>query len=103
MASGRTLWNELAFRYQRGVDAVRAMRTTWADLAPFIDEYRFRETATFLSIQEREAAWWRDACLLYFQTFSRLPLPEGVEAPDKTLDEYMNHRDRYVPGIRDQG
>lgn len=103
MASGRTLWDELALRYQRGVDTVRKMRETWMTLAPLVDETRFGETATFLSIQEREAAWWRDACLLYFQTFSHLPRPAGVEAPARTLDEYMNHRDRYVPGIRDQG
>ncbi len=103
MASGRTLWDELALRYQRGVDEVRQMRKTWEGLATFVDETRFRETETFLRIQEREAAWWRDACLLYFQTFSGRPLPEGVEAPEGTLEEFMNRRDRYVPGIRDQG
>jgi alpha-glucuronidase len=32
---------------------------------------------------------WRDACLLYFQTFSKRPLPAGVERPQKTLAEYM--------------
>jgi alpha-glucuronidase len=103
MPGGRTLWDELALRYQSGVDAVRAMRETWERVGPMIDETRYRETATFLAIQEREAAWWRDASLLYFQTFSGRPLPEGVEAPARTLEEYMNHRDRYVPGIRDEG
>lgn len=41
------------------------------------------------AIQEHDAVWWRDACLLYFQTFSRLPLPAGVEPPQRTLQEYM--------------
>jgi alpha-glucuronidase len=39
-------------------------------------------------IQERDAIHWRDACLLYFQTFSKRPLPDGVEKPQKTLEEY---------------
>jgi alpha-glucuronidase len=42
-----------------------------------------------LALQERDAVWWRDACLLYFQTFSKRPLPAGVEPPQHTLQEYM--------------
>jgi alpha-glucuronidase len=41
-----------------------------------------------LAIQEREAVWWRDACLLYFQTFAKRPLPAGVEHAAKPLSEY---------------
>jgi len=41
-----------------------------------------------LAIQERDAIWWRDSCLLYFQTFSKQPLPKGVEQPQKSLEEY---------------
>jgi hypothetical protein len=39
-------------------------------------------------IQERDAIHWRDACLLYFQTFSKRPLPDGVEKSQKPLEEY---------------
>ena len=81
MRSGRTLWDELALHYQRGVDRVRAARRQWDALAGAIDQERHADVAKRLAIQERDAAWWRDAVLLYFQTFSHRPLPEGVEAP----------------------
>jgi alpha-glucuronidase len=88
MRSGRTLWDELALHYQRGVDWVRATRKEWDPLAGAIDPVRHAEVAKKLAIQEREAVWWRDACLLYFQTFSKRPLPPGVEKPAKTMEEY---------------
>ena len=89
MRSGRTLWDELALHYQAGVDTVRAMQREWHSLRGKIDETRFAETDRFLSIQEREARWWRDAVLQYFQTFSHLPLPSGVEPPAHSLSYYM--------------
>jgi alpha-glucuronidase len=88
MRSGRTLWDELSLHYQRGVDWVRAARKDWDALRGVIDAERHAEVAKKLAIQERDAAWWRDACLLYFQTFSKRPLPPGVEKPRKTLEEY---------------
>jgi len=88
MKSGRTLWNELALHYQRGVDWVRATRATWAGLADQIDPERHVAISKKLGIQERDAIWWRDACLLYFQTFSKQRLPTGVEPPAMTLSDY---------------
>jgi alpha-glucuronidase len=88
MKSGRTLWDELAYSYQRGVEWVRAARGQWTTLAGSIDPERHAAISQKLAIQERDAIWWRDACLLYFQTFSRRPLPVGVEPPAKTLGEY---------------
>lgn len=88
MKSGRTLWDELALHYQDGVSWTRATRATWAALNNAIDPERHAAIAQKLAIQERDAVWWRDACLLYFQTFAKRPLPSGVEPPAKTLDEY---------------
>jgi alpha-glucuronidase len=88
LRSGRTMWDELALRYQRGVDWVRAARKRWDALGGAIDAERHRAVAERLALQERDAVWWRDACLLYFQTFSRRPLPAGVERPRKRLEEY---------------
>ena len=87
--SGRTLWDELALDYQRGVDWVRGARKSWDDLGGVIDAERHAAVAKKLSVQERDAAWWRDSCLLYFQTFSQRPLPPGVEQTRRTLREYM--------------
>jgi len=88
LKSGRTLWDELALHYQHGVDWVRATRKEWAALKGLIDSERYEEVARKLSIQEQDAIVWRDACLLYFQTFSQRPLPPSVEKPAKSLDEY---------------
>jgi alpha-glucuronidase len=88
MKSGRTLWDELAFHYQWGVDWVRQTRATWAMLKGTIDPETHAAVTKKLAIQERDAVWWRDACLLYFQTFAKRPLPSGVQPPAKTLAEY---------------
>jgi len=88
LSSGRTLWEELCHRYSGGVDAVRAMQATWDGLAAFVDRARHGHVRRLLAIQEQEARWWRNACLLYFQTFSRRPLPAGLEPLEGTLEEY---------------
>ncbi len=90
MKSGRTLWDELALHYQEGVNWTRATRASWTTLAKAIDGERHAAIAQKLAIQERDAVWWRDACLLYFQTFARRPLPRGVEPAAKTLAEYKS-------------
>jgi alpha-glucuronidase len=86
--SGRTMWEELALHYQRGVDWTRDTRKAWEALSGVIDSERHAAIAKKLGLQERDAIHWRDACLLYFQTFSKRQLPEGVEKPQKTLAEY---------------
>ena len=92
LASGRTLWNELVHRYSAGVDSVRAMRREWATVRGAIDTERFAAVDSFLSIQAREARWWRDAALSYFQTFSRMPIPAGYEQPAHPLTYYQQLR-----------
>ncbi|ACY47971.1 alpha-glucuronidase family glycosyl hydrolase [Rhodothermus marinus] len=89
MRSGRTLWEELVDHYYQGVETVRRWQSLWKSLRAFVDPERFEQIATFLRIQEKEAVWWRDACVLYFQTFSRRPIPAGYEQPAHTLDYYI--------------
>ena len=67
---------------------MRATRKEWDSLAGVIDPERHAAVSRKLEIQERDAVAWRDACLLYFQTFSKRPLPAGVEPARKTLEEY---------------
>ena len=98
MKSGRILWDELALRYQMGVDQVAAMQRQWRALRPFVDEQRFEKTDAFFTIQLHEARWWRDACLEYFQTFSKRPLPAGVAAPAHPLSYYEALDFPYAPG-----
>lgn len=98
MASGRTLWNELVYRYNRGVDTVREMRKTWASLQGMIDQERYRDVEAFLAIQEKEAVWWRDACLSYFQSFSNMPIPKNYQQPEHTLQYYQDLSFPFAPG-----
>lgn len=99
LKSGRTLWDELCYRYNLGVEQVRQMRQDWESLAEYVDAARFEHVRALLRIQEKEARWWRDACLLYFQTFSKLPIPAEYEQPAESLEYYMNLTHYYVPGI----
>src|SRR6218665_1100764 len=96
MKNGRTLWNELCYQYYAGVDSVTAMQKTWKAQEGKIDAERFRHVSMLLNIQLKEAIWWRNACILYFQAFSGMPIPAELEKPDQTLDYYKNLRFPYA-------
>ncbi|MBP7827439.1 MAG: alpha-glucuronidase [Verrucomicrobia bacterium] len=83
LQSGRTLWVELCRHYQAGAEQARRQRQVWRRLQGRIDDQRFHEVEARLEIQERDAAAWRDACLTYFQKFSKRPIP----VPPAALDE----------------
>ncbi|MGZ5221259.1 MAG: alpha-glucuronidase family glycosyl hydrolase, partial [Chitinophagaceae bacterium] len=88
MKSGRTLWEELCYKYNKGVDEIKNIAQQWDSLEKYIDKERFHHVQLLLGIQVKEAVWWRNACLLYFQEFSKMPIPSVYEKPDKTLDYY---------------
>jgi alpha-glucuronidase len=98
MKSGKTLWDELCQKYYSGADSVIWMRTEWLKQKTKIDEQRFNQVKMLLEVQIEEAKWWRNACLLYFQTFSKMPIPSGYEKPDKTLEYYKSLRFPFAPG-----
>ena len=89
MKSGRTFWDELCHKYDDGVREARHFLAVWDAMQPYVDSQRFEEVQRKLRIQARDAEWWRDACLLYFQTFSRRPIPQDMEHPVHNLDEMM--------------
>jgi alpha-glucuronidase len=98
MKSGRTVWDELCYKYNLGVDSVRWMQKIWDNMKGLIDEERFQQTKMFLVIQENDAVWWRNACVLYFQAFAKMPIPSNYEKPDHTLEYYKGLRFQYAPG-----
>ncbi|TDH27339.1 alpha-glucuronidase [Segetibacter sp. 3557_3] len=98
MKSGRNLWDELCFKYYSAVDSVRLMQQTWNAQKANVDADRFEQVKMLLAVQEQEAVWWRDACLLYFQSYSKRPLPEGYEKPAHNLAYYQSLRFPYAPG-----
>lgn len=98
LKNGKTLWEGIALKYQQGVNEVEEMISTWNKMEKYVDERRFKEVKMSLNIQLKEAKWWRDACLLYFQQFSNKPLPEEVEKPTKTLDYFQSLKFPFAPG-----
>jgi len=104
MTSGRTLWDELVFRYTRGVQRAEKLRDTWyelkyrSDMQGYIDAERYAQIVAFLQIQLDEAQWWRDACIAYFQSVNKLPLPAGVAPPKQSLEYYKALKFPYAPG-----
>jgi alpha-glucuronidase len=100
LKNGQTLWNGMALKYQEGVNQVKGMIDTWDTTKPFISEEQYTEVAMLLNIQYKEAEWWRDASLLYFQTFSKRGLPPGVPKPKNTLKHFQSLKFPFAPGIR---
>ena len=98
MRSGRTLWEEMCNKYYSAVDSMRAIQQQWNKLVKYIDADRFDHVKQLLNIQVKDAIWWRNACLLYFQTFSKMPIPAQYEIPGQTLDYYKSIRIQYAPG-----
>ena len=66
MNSGRTLWEEMQWRYNQGVSEVEDFIRIWQEARPEIDEQRWREVNDRLQRQLKDAKEWRDVCLGYF-------------------------------------
>lgn len=66
MNSGRTLWEEMQWRYNQGVSEVEDFIHIWQEARPEIDEQRWREVNDRLQRQLKDAKEWRDVCLGYF-------------------------------------
>ncbi|HEY8957456.1 alpha-glucuronidase family glycosyl hydrolase [Chitinophaga sp.] len=97
--SGRTLWEELCYQYYKGAERAGKMQDTWKRLQPYVDKQRFEQVSMLLNIQHEEAIWWRNACLLYFRSISKQPIPAQYEPPGKTLEYYKQLRFPFAPGI----
>ena len=96
--SGQTLWQELASRYDHGVESVAQMSSTWQSLERYVDPQRFKAVSEMLEIQQQEARWWRDASIAYWQELNGLPLPPGAAQPARTIDEYRSLEFPEAPG-----
>ncbi|MBV4358762.1 alpha-glucuronidase [Pinibacter aurantiacus] len=94
MKSGRTLWDELCYDYDKGVQQVRSFQKTWDKVQPYVDSTRFTAVQRSLRSQCQNAILWKDACLLYFQQFSRMPIPYALERPVNNLDEIIKNDSR---------
>ena len=92
MKSGRTLWDELCYTYQEGIDEAASFIKVWESVEKYVDSQRYENIHRKIVRQAKDAIWWRDACMLYFQTFSGMPIPEDCTAPQHTLEELRRVR-----------
>ena len=69
MRSGRTLWEELQYHYQQGVDEVDDFLHIWKEARPYIDPQRWQEVDDLLHFQQQDAREWQRVCTGYFKTF----------------------------------
>jgi alpha-glucuronidase len=81
MKSGHIFWDDLCYTYEKGVNEVRQFQKIWDQVQPFVDAQRFSAVQSKLRRQCRDAQVWKDGCLLYFQQFSRRPIPIDIERP----------------------
>lgn len=91
MKNGRSLWENVCYDYDSGVQQVRGFQKVWDKAAPYVDSVRFAAVQRSLRSQCRSAILWKDACLLYFQQFSGLPIPYDIERPVNNLDEMISN------------
>ncbi len=70
LKSGRTVLEEMAFRYNRGVSEVEDFLRVWQEVKPQIDDQRWQEVQDRLEHQLDNAKEWRKTCLDYFGSFS---------------------------------
>lgn len=100
MKSGKTLWEEIALHYDQGVKSARKFKCHWESIKANIDPEQHSHASQLLEVQVQEAEWWRNSCLLYFQTFSKKPFPSEIEQPEGDLEYYKSLRFPTAPGIR---
>ena len=92
LKSDNTLWDELCYKYQTGVDKAQEFCEVWNQMSDYVDSERYQAIANRLKIQADDAVWWKDACLEYFRTFSRMKYPSGVDKPVFRLKELKKVR-----------
>ncbi len=79
MKSGSTLWRELCMKYNMGVAMVEVYRDFWHTSAKQYmkgHEQEWQHTDSLLNVQLENAKEWRNTCLKYFQTFSKMKIYE---------------------------
>jgi alpha-glucuronidase len=90
MKSGRSLWEEICYHYESGLQQVREFQKVWDMVELYVDPQRFSLVQNKLKEQCINAQEWKDGCLLYFQQFSKMPIPYDIERPVNDLTDLEN-------------
>jgi len=95
LSMGKTVWDEMVFRYYEGVKSVENMQKEWSTVKGKVDTEVFENVESRLKTQHKEALWWRDASVLYFQKYSKMPILAPYEKPSRTFEEIKDLVDVY--------
>lgn len=82
-----TLWQHLGRHYEHGVQQVTEMQRQWQLLKGQLPDGLWQDINRRLETQYKDAIWWRDSCLLYFQSINGLSWPSTAAKPIYTLQQ----------------
>jgi alpha-glucuronidase len=72
------------------------MQQEWAQVKPAVNPAIHADVSARLATQQREAVWWRDAWVLYLQSYAKQPIPAPFKKPDRNLEEVKRLTDIYL-------
>lgn len=101
MSNGLSLWDNLCYKYDEGLLQAREFVKTWETMKPYIDPARWEAQNERFVRQARDAQWWHDACLQYFQEFSKKTFPadmQPIQFDYSALRKYKLNIDNYSCG-----
>ena len=92
MKDGKTLWDELCYTFEEGIREARSYIGMWESVEEYVDAERYALIHDKLVRQAKDAIWWRDATMLYFQQYSKMEIPADCTPTQHTLDELRRFR-----------
>ena len=92
MKDGKTLWDELCYTFEEGIREARSYIGMWESVEEYVDADRYALIHDKLVRQAKDAIWWRDATMLYFQQYSKMEIPADCTPTQHTLDELRRFR-----------
>ncbi len=106
MRDGLTFWNNLCYKFDEGMRLAESFVKTWEQMRPYVkDAACYEAQLQRFKRQARDAQWWHDACLLYFQTFSKRPFPADMRPCIFKLEDLQKYHlriDNYTAAPIDQ-
>lgn len=91
MKNGRTLWDDICYHYNTGLHQVHQFQQIWEKVQPYVDAEKFSNVKERLNMQINNAQLWNDGSVLYFQKFSKRPIPADIDQPVGKLEEIITN------------